>query len=155
MIEKIKDRDVETKTAIEAMKESFNKQNEAYLGPFWYDPQKQELYGCVLTLASDAKFYTSPLWYQKVKTGNALHKSIWTKEYNRGKDERFKGDYTKKPRGRVFYFEKEGFVVYTGSWINNYPEARFEILDMFQLPRNTQFRIDEHWELGHGWSQEF
>ena len=153
-ITKINDRDDLAKSAIETMKESFSKQNEAYVGPFWYDPQKQEVYGYVLSLASDVKPYFSTSWKKYVKTGNALHESIWNKEYNRGKDERFKGDYTKKPRGRVFEFQDEGFVVYVGSWINQYPEARFEILDVFNLPRNTKFRIDEHWEIGHGWSQE-
>ena len=78
-ITKINDRDDIAKAAIEVMKESFDKQDEAYVGPFWYDPKKQEVYGYVLALASDVKSEVSSLWHAKVKTSNALHKSIWEK----------------------------------------------------------------------------
>ena len=60
-----------------------------------------------------------------------------------------------KPRGRVFEFKDEGFIVFTGSWINDYPEAKDEIIYEFQLPADTKFVQDEHWDLGHGWSNEF
>lgn len=142
--------------AIEAMIDSFNEQDEPYVGPFWYDPDKKEVYGVVIALAKDRPFYYSPSWKKNVKTGSALHKSIWEKEYFRHKDKRFSGDYTIRPRGRVFEFENEGFKVMVGSWINDYPEAKEEILYVFQLPKNrTEFVIDEHWDIGHGWSQEF
>lgn len=142
--------------AIDAMIASFNEQDEAYIGPFWYDPKKQELYGYVVALAKDRPFYNSKIWNKNVRTGSALHQSIWEKEFFRKKDSRFQGDYTKKPRGRVFEFENEGFKVFVGNWINDYPEAKDIILDIFQLPKNkTEFIIDEHWDIGHGWSQEF
>lgn len=142
--------------AIDAMIDSFDKQDDPYVGAFWYDPDREELYGQKPTLASDIPFYHSSQWSKDVRTGRALHKSIWKKEHFKGKDPRFTGDYTEKPRGRVFEFKDEGFIVFTGSWIKDYPEAKQLIIDEFQLPSdNTQFKIDDHWEIGHGWSDEF
>ena len=154
---KVKKRDNdEVNAAIEVMIDSFNEQEEPMLGPFWYDPKRKEIYGYVVALAKDRPFYYSPSWKKNVKTGSALHKSIWEREYFRHKDKRFSGDYTLRPRGRVFEFENEGFKVMVGSWINDYPEAKEEIIFVFQLPKdNTEFVIDEHWDIGHGWSQEF
>ena len=53
-------------------------------------------------------------------------------------------------------FQNDGFRVYTGKWINDYPQAKEQILEEFQLPKDqTKFFIDSHWDIGHGWSQEF
>ena len=146
----------DTNAAIEAMIDSFNEQDEPMVGPFWYDPIKKEVYGHIVALAKDRPFYYSHSWKKEVKTGSALHKSIWEREFFRHKDKRFSGDYTQKPRGSVFEFKDEGFKVFVGEWINDYPEAKEEILYAFQLPRdNTEFVVDEHWDIGHGWSQEF
>ena len=155
--EKVKKReDSDINAAMEAMIDSFDEQDEPMVGPFWYDPQRKELYGYVVALAKDRPYYFSHSWNKNVKTGSALHKSIWEREYFRHKDNRFSGDYTLRPRGRVFEFENEGFKVMVGSWINDYPEAKEEILYVFQLPKEkTEFVIDEHWDIGHGWSQEF
>lgn len=142
--------------AIEVMEKSFDEQNEPYIGPFWYDPERKEIYGYVLSLASDRPFYYSQMWKKEVRTASALHKSIWEKEYFRHKDKRFAGDYTQRPRGRVFEFKDEGFKVFVGEWIKDCPEAKEEIMYVFQLPKDkTEFIIDEHWDIGHGWSEEF
>ena len=82
------------------------------------------------------------------------HKDIWAKEFRRNKDSRFVGDYTQIPRGRVCEYKDKGFVVYVGDWIDNYPEAKSEILFEFNLPETTTFVKDIHWNLGHGWSDE-
>lgn len=145
----------EANTAIEVMKQSFEKQDEPMVGSFWYDPKEKELYGISSTLASDVPFYVSPTWSKEVKTGRQLHEKIWQKEFFRGKDKRFSGDYTLRPRGRVFEFKDEGFIVFTGDWIDQYPEAKELIIQEFQLPPGAEFRKDEHWDIGHGWSQEF
>lgn len=155
--EKVKKRDSdEANAAIEVMINSFNEQNDPMVGPFWYDPERKEVYGHIIALAKDRPYYYSPSWKKEVRTGSALHKSIWEREYFRHKDKRFSGDYTLRPRGRVFEFKYEGFKVFVGEWINQYPEAKEEILFEFQLPKEkTEFVIDEHWDIGHGWSQEF
>ena len=72
------------------------------------------------------------------------------------KDKRSNGNYTLVPRGRVFEFKDVGYVVFTGEWIDNCPEAKDLILFEFNLPEDkTEFRKDSHWDIGHGWSQEF
>ena len=143
-------------SAIEVMKQSFSVQDDPMVGCFWYDPKANELYGVSATLAQDVPFYSSAQFNAEVKTGRQLHEKIWQKEFYRGKDVRFRGDYTKKPRGRVFEFKDVGFVVFTGEWINQFPEAKQLILDEFQLPQDkTEFRVDSHWDIGHGWSDEF
>lgn len=131
-------------------------QDEPYVGAFWYDPNNNELYGVKASPANDVAYYKSKQWGVNVRTGRALHKDIWNKEFRRKKDKRFSGNYTLKPRGRVFQFEDSGFVVFTGSWILEYPEAKEEIMIEFQLPEDcTEFRVDTHWDIGHGWSNEF
>ena len=62
-----------------------------------------------------------------------------------------------EPFGSVPIFPtKDGFKVMTGSWIDKYPEAKEEIIFTFDLPeQNTEFVKDSHWDIGHGWSQEF
>lgn len=151
-----KDRENETtNAALDVMANNDIYQDKPSLGIFWYDPNKKELYGVESTMADDIEYYLSPQWQKEVRTTRRLHKHIWEKQFHRGKDKRFSGDYTMKPRGRVFEFKDEGFIVFTGSWINDYPEAKDEIIYEFQLPADTKFVQDEHWDLGHGWSNEF
>lgn len=148
--------DEESNTVMDAMRDSFDKQEDAYLGAFWYDPNKQEIYGQKQALASDCPWYKSSEFGTEVRTGRALHKSIWAKESKRGKDNRFSGNYTLKPRGRVFEFKDNGYKICVGNWINNYPEAIDEIILEFQLPKeNTEVIKNKHWDLGQGWSDEF
>ena len=146
----------ETNAAMDAMLDSFESQGSPCVGPFWYDPENDELFGQSLTLASDRPFFKSLQFGAEVRTGHALHKSIWKKKSMQGKDKRFSGDYTQVPRGRVFEFKGQGFKVFVGSWIDDYPSAKGQIIDEFDLPRdNTEFVKDSHWDLGHGWSEEF
>jgi len=145
----------EKNAAMQVMIENEQYQNDPYVGIFWYDTEENELFGVKSTLAQEARWYTSPQFRTTVRTETRLHKQIWEKEYFKRKDKRFQGDYTKIPRGRVFEFKNNGFKVFTGNWIKNYPECKNLILFEFQLPDNTEFIIDEHWDIGHGWSDEF
>lgn len=151
-ITKIRDNDINS--AIEVMKENFKYQGDAQLGLFWYDPIKKECYGVNKVYPEDVQYYESPTFNTRIKTIRTLHETVWKKESFRKKDPRFSGDYTTKPRGRIFYFEDKGFVVCVGNWISNYPEAKLEIISEFDLPENVEFKIDSHWDIGHGWSQE-
>lgn len=146
-----------TSAAIDSMEASFDDQTSAFVGPFWYDPNKNELYGTSLVLASDVPFYKSSITGNDVRTARLLHKQIWDKESRRiPRNPRFSGDYRLKPRGRVFEVKDEGYRIYVGNWINNYPQAIDLIMYEFQLPENnTNVYIDSHWDLGHGWSKEF
>ena len=130
-------------------------QDDPYVGIFWYDTDQDDLFGVKMTLAEDVSFYYSTLFNANVKTCKPLHYKVWEKEFHRGKDKRFQGDYTKIPRGRVFEIENVGFIVTVGEWINDYPQAKELIIDEFQLPENTEFKVDSHWNIGHGWSDKF
>lgn len=147
--------DNQVNAAIDNMIDNCNVQDEPMLGAFWYDVKKKEVFGVKSTPANDCVWYVSPQWETKVRTGRALHANIWKKEHFRGKDKRFNGDYTQIPRGRVFEFENNNFIVFTGDWIDQYPEAKEDIMFEFQLPDTTVFKKDSHWDIGHGWSNEF
>lgn len=129
---------------------------EPEVGIFWYDTENKELFGVHSVKLHEASTIESSSIFNNVKarTCAKMHKNVWTKEAFRGKDKRFSGDYTKIPRGRVFEVENRGFVVCVGSWINDYPQAKKEILFEFMLPEEkTEFYVESHWELGHGWSE--
>ena len=139
----------------ETMNDNIDRQEDPEVGIFWYDVNSQSLFGVKSADVNDVKFYHSSLFDADVKTCVPLHYKVWEKEQYRAKDKRFLGDYTRVPRGRVFYIKDQGFVVVVGDWINDYPEAKPEILSEFNLPKDTEFRIDKHWSLGHGWSDKF
>lgn len=143
------------KSAIEVMLDNESIQDDPLVGIFWYDIDNDELFGVKSTIASKLDWYHSTQWNQLVKTEPRLHKQIWQKEYFKGRDKRFTGDYSLIPRGRIFEFKDIGFRVYTGDWIDDYPEVKQQILEEFELPDSTEFVKDVHWDIGHGWSDEF
>ena len=136
------------------MKEFNNHQNDPEVGIFWYDVDDEELFGVISETASTLKPYFSDMFNAFAKTTNKLHYAIWQKNANKGRDDRFQTNYTTIPRGRVFEVEGKGFIVCVGKWINDYPNAKEEILNEFNLPDDTEFLIDSHWDLGHGWSDK-
>ena len=140
----------------ELMTENIKHQDDGEVGIFWYDAENDDLFGVRSANVNDVPFYKSNLFNGKeVKTCRPLQYKVWEKEYYRGKVTRFQGDYTLVPRGRIFFVKDEGFVVVVGDWIDEYPQAKATILYEFNLPDNTEFRVDEHWNLGHGWSDKF
>lgn len=140
----------------ELMHENISRQDDPEVGIFWYDPEDESLFGVKSADVNDVDFYKSNLFDgQEVKTCRPLHYKVWEKEFHRGKDKRFRGDYTLIPKGRIFYVKDEGFVVIVGDWIDDYPEAKDEILYEFNLPKDTKFKKDVHWNRGHGWSDKF
>ena len=147
-------RDDATHAAMDFMRDSEDYQDDPEVGIFWYDPDSKELFGVTKVLISDTGWYHSNQWDVDVKTDRHLHKNVWQKGFHRGKDKRFFGDHTMVPRGRVFEF-RDGLKVFTGDWIDEYPEAKELIIDEFNLPEDTEFVKDIHWDLGHGWSDEF
>ena len=142
-------------SAIDAMLELEDLQEDGLVGIFWYDAASNDLFGVESEIASRIPFYHSDQFGSNVRTGGKLHKQVWKKEFHKGRDSRFTGNYTQVPRGRVFEFENDGFKVYVGDWISKYPSAKQLIIDEFELPTDTEFVIDTHWDLGHGWSEEY
>ena len=122
------------------------------IGIFWYDSNKDDLFGVNKIDAEDVPFIHC--FDGEIKQYKNLHKDIWMKEFRKGKDDRFVGDYTQIPRGRVCEYKDKGFVVFVGDWIDTYPQVKEEIIYEFELPEYTTFVKDEHWNIGHGWSDE-
>jgi hypothetical protein len=137
--------------AIKEMSQYFDEKAE--IGIFWYHPIKEELFEVHSIPAKSLR--------DCEQTYPKLHKTIWTKLHHKTKDSKKKGfsydpiylnDYTQVPRGRVF-FRENVFYVFVGSWIT--PAIKKMIIKQFNLQKcEVVFKIDSHWELGHGWSSE-
>lgn len=65
------------------------------------------------------------------------------------------------PRGHIFVCPDGNLYVTAGHWINgeingtqivNADALRELLVDEFNLPEDFPFMIDEHWDIGHGWS---
>lgn len=138
--------------AVECMKEIVHNvdQDAPLVGIFWYDPEKEELFGVHNSFAGNNPKYRSyapEIFHIDVTTDSRTHKSIWGKEAKKGKDKRFAGEYANTPRGRVIrlftppFKPQSGtrYAVFTGEWIKEHPSAKAEILLEFQLPEDTAF----------------
>lgn len=142
------------KKAIEEMA-NFFESDEPQLGIFWFNPKKFYLFGVSKKDAKDCLdegHHTYP----------KLLKTFWQKQHHRARAKNDtdsiyfeESNYTLIPRGRIFLYDKK-FIVKVGSWIKDLDLERFTelIQDEFNLPDNFKFEIDEHWDLGHGWSEE-
>ena len=124
---------------------------EPSVGIFWLDVERGELFD-VRSLPVSALTGGMP-------TINVLHKIIWTKNHFRAKakgleDSIYYTDYTQIPRGRIFYSpSSKTFSVKVGHWIEDYREILTPLLeDEFNLTA-FEYDIDEHWDIGHGWSE--
>jgi hypothetical protein len=48
--------------------------------------------------------------------------------------------------------DEEKFIVTTGHWIEEYPQAKRLIMEEFDLPaEKTVFQYAIHWDIGHSW----
>ena len=133
------------------MSKNLGNQDDPYVGIFWYDPSARELFGIDKVHSLEKDFNTNG-----AKTTNTLHRDFWQKQHHKDKalnrQSRFIGDYSMTPRGRVWQERNKGFFVTVGEWINQHPEAKKLILLEFDLPKDTKFIIDPHWNIGSGWS---
>ena len=140
--------------AIDEMRKFFENE-KPQLGIFWFNPVKWFLFG-VGKMDAEECLAQNHITYPK------LHQTFWQKQHFRA---RAKNDtesmyyeehnYTMIPRGRIFYIDGT-YIVKVGEWINDLDIEKFSelIQDEFNLPDDFQFEIDEHWNLGHGWSEE-
>jgi len=147
----------EREEMMKLMRDNFDFQDEPKLGIFWYDENEDVLFGVVKIEAIDVPFAGA---FAERKTIRSLHKSWWTKQkmrYRAGKEKNpiYEGDYTKIPRGRIFQRKTDNvFEVMCGSWMTEHIMEL--VIDEFDLQtQNVEKVIDEHWEIGHGWSEEF
>ena len=133
------------------------------VGIFWYNYADNTLFGVE---KGDAELYADQ---GNIITYPKLHKTYWQKQHHRAvaKNEENsifykEHNYTLIPRGRIF-LEGDVFYVNVGSWINgevnglnciDKDKLRELIVDEFNLPDDFIFRVDHHWDIGHGWSEE-
>ena len=139
----------------ELMIENNQYQDDPYVGIFWYDVNEHDLFAVCSTMARDTQFSDVKIFDEKARTCRQLHYRVWEKNKRKTNGQIYKQDYTLVPRGRVFELESGKFIVCCGKWIEKHPEAKELIIDEFQLPEdNTEFKVDIHWEIGHGWSDD-
>ncbi len=131
------------------------------VGIFWYDYARNTLFG---VQKDDADRYID----EGIGTIHKLHKDYWMKQHYRAVA---KGDmgsifytetnYTQIPRGRIFVRPDGSLYVTVGHWIEgeingqqvvNADALRELLIDEFNLPEDFPFVIDEHLDIGHGWS---
>ena len=144
----------ERNEVMSAMSAFLNRQDDPKLGIFWYNEEKDELFGISSIYSDEAQFNLNGK-----KTVKTLHKSWWIKQREKLKARKqslgiFAQDYTMIPRGRIFQFSDGHFELMCGKWINDHIVEM--VKDEFNLHGVTlSITIDEHWEIGHGWSEEY
>ncbi|MDR0442656.1 MAG: hypothetical protein LBH44_04525 [Treponema sp.] len=144
----------ERKDVMASMSENFDKQDEPKLGIFWYSEKNDELFGVTSSYANELPFDSNGR-----KTVGTLHKTWWKKQQERAKAKGaplgvFANDYTLLPRGRVFQVKDGHFELMCGSWINEHiVELVKDEFNLQDVP--LEVKIDDHWEIGHGWSEEY
>jgi len=144
----------EREAVMKTMSDNFEYQEEPKVGIFWYNDDTDELFGVSKIEASEIQFSQNGL-----KTIKTLHKAWWTKQNMRAKAKHlntsvFMKDYTQFKRGRIFETKEGLFQLMCGSWINehivNLVKEEFDLQDV-----PFEVKIDEHWEIGHGWPEDF
>jgi len=144
----------EKEVVMETMSENFDYQDEPKVGIFWYDEKTDSLFGVNKSFAGELQYN-----FNGLKTVRILHKQWWQKEKNKrlskGEDIGiFSVDYTQIPRGRIFQYKNGTFQLMCGSWINEHIiDLVKEEFDLQNVP--LEVKKDEHWEIGHGWSEEY
>lgn len=138
---------------MQSMRDNFDIQDEPKVGIFWFDPNRDELFGVYKLGISETDFN-----HQGRKTISTLHRKVWETEQKKaeaaGKASTvWQGDYTQIPRGRIFQYPSGDMVVMVGSWIYDYPQLYKTLMIEFDLPEDTTFMVGRHWEIGHGWSE--
>ena len=144
----------ERKEVMDTMRDNFEKQDDPQVGIFWYDEDKDELFGVTAVNADELSFNEHGL-----KTVKVLHKTWWKKQHERAKARKqytsiFMSDYTQLPGGRIFQLENGSFELMCGNWINDHiVDLIKDEFSLWDVP--LEVKIDIHWEIGHGWSEEY
>ena len=144
----------ERKGVMASMMENIDNQDDPKLGIFWYDEVKDELFGITAAYADELSFNN-----RERKTIGTLHKNWWKKQQERAKTKKlltsiFMKDYTQVPRGRLFQRQDGIFELMCGSWINDHIiELVKDEFNLNDVP--LEVKVDTHWEIGHGWSEEY
>ena len=142
---------------MDVMSEFLN--DEPQVGIFWYNIQKNELFG---VLKDDAYKYQNK---RGVGTLGKLHRSYWQKQHIRAVQRKNinspfykESNYTLIPRGRIFIKSNGELYVAVGNWIYddsvNIEDLRDILIDEFNLPDDFDFVVEKHWNIGQGWNED-
>lgn len=140
---------MDIKEMMKAMMIALNSSGKPCVGIFWYLPEKHDLFEVHSELPPNSK---------EIHTTPKLHRDVWKKQKHRARARGEVGsiyyqDYTKIPRGRVYY-NKGKFTVAVGSWYKKYEEELTNLLkDYFDL-EEFDFEVIEYFELGHNGGEE-
>lgn len=143
---------------IRQMSENLHNKNPQ-VGIFWYNPSRNELFGIVKYDPLDKEKCTHS---NRGYTCKILHKHYWAKEIRRLKFKENKtntfpyiGAYENKPRGRVFWDDKNNiYKIVVGNWINeaeNYKAIDIVAEEYDFDKEDFEVIIDKHWDIGSGW----
>lgn len=140
-------------STLKATMVSFMQSDCPKVGIWWYDDSIHDFFGVYSTRTQDI-----PLDSNGRRVYPRMHYQTWKKDHLREVaqgvplvEQRFCGDYTSIPRGRVN--EEDGkYVVYVGSWIKGKETIIDALIEIYFDIDEFVYRVDEHWELGHGWS---
>ena len=102
------------------------------VGIFWYDAEAHDFFGVY-------KKELTPKMVEEAKTNG-----IKVINYE-------KPDYNKETKGRVAW-AVDHFVVFVGQWAKDIEDELTELLEKYFALPYFEFKYDEHWDLGHGWS---
>lgn len=102
------------------------------VGIFWYDPEEHDFFGV----------YKKELTPKMVE--DAAEKGIRVINYE-------EPDHRQKTCGRVAW-AVDHFVVFVGQWAKDIEEELTALLEKYFALPYFEFKYDEHWDLGHGWS---
>ncbi|MBO7648915.1 MAG: hypothetical protein J6S48_06140 [Bacteroidales bacterium] len=149
--------DEELEEAMRLMASNRGKDGEPKVGIFWFDPNKNDLFGVRSHRVSD---YVKPNARSEFGcvSCSEMHEDVWKKEYHKQKYKNggvgpYTGAYEMVPRGRIFYDPRsDEFTIAVGSWIEQYPQAIPLIEEEFNL-KDTKHTVKTawHWDIGQKW----
>ena len=119
------------KEAMMADMKSFDEQMPS-VGIFWYDPEEHDFFGV----------YKKELTPKMVEEAKAQGIKVINYE---------KPNHQQITRGRVAW-NIDKFVVFVGQWAKDKEEELTELIEKYFALPYFEFKYDEHWDLGHGWS---
>ena len=119
------------KEAIMADMKSYDEPMPA-VGIFWYDPEEHDFFGV----------YKKELTPKMIE--DAADKGIKVIHYD-------KPNHIQNTHGRVSW-SVDHFVVFVGQWAKDIEDELTALLEKYFALPYFEFKYDEHWDLGHGWS---
>lgn len=144
--------DDEVEACLEYLNECKQYQDYPEVGVFWYDVNKDYVFNVYSLFNIEASWIYSNILHETIRTAKYNSEKYWNLRTNGNNNLKF----YEMPRGRVIEVKDRGFRVYVGDWLDNYPNAKKDILHEFQLLESeTTFVIDSRWDIGSNFLDGF